>query len=535
VSYLAALTHPVPYTGGTPTVVSQVAQYVYGTGGGGRALWWILQGSTMLILVLAANTSFTGFPYLASFAAEDSYLPRQLTKRGHRLVFSTGILVLTVVSAGLLIITRAQVDKLIPLYAIGVFTGFTMAGAGMVRYHLRTKEEGWRRRTAINGAAAVLSFVVDIIIVVTKFTEGAWTIVIILPLGVFALLRLHRQYAAEAEQLEGGVRGGVSAAVEAPLLRRHVVVVLVDQLDLATARAIQYARTLTPDDLRAVHFDIDNVAARELERSWSRLGFSRLPLDIIECPDRRLTRAATELAAELVADGETECTLLLPRRNFAHGWDRLLHDRTADKIAAAVSRVPNVSATIIPFNLEAAESRRRRRADRARAVRAEAKRAEAARAQAERARAQAAAGGPGEAALAEVGAPVEGAPADERRKRERGRSLPPTAVDAALAVRAVGTTPIGALEWRQRARVAGRVRSVRVQPRAGTSNLECTLADASGSLLLVFQGRPRIPGIEPGARLVAEGMVGAWRRRLAMLNPDYELVAGPDGPPPAGG
>jgi len=206
----------------------------------------------------------------------------------------------------------------------------------MVKYHLRTKEPQWRRRAIINGTAAVLSFIVDIVIIVTKFTEGAWTIVIILPFGVFVLLRLHRQYEAEERQLEIGA----ARASEAPILRRHVVVVFVDDMDLATARAIRYARSLSPDDIRAVHFDIDSQAARKLEEEWGRLGFSSIPLDIVECPDRRLSRAAIELVAEAVADGETECTVLLPRRGFTSAWQRILHDRTADKIATVVSQVP---------------------------------------------------------------------------------------------------------------------------------------------------------------------------------------------------
>src|SRR5579863_9335692 len=201
-SSLAAITHPVPRTSGTPTVIAQIAKYVYGTGALGQTGFVLLQASTMLILVLAANTSFTGFPYLASFAAADSYLPRQLNRRGHRLVFSTGIIALTVVSIALLLITRAAVDSLIPLYAIGVFTGFTMAGFGMLRYHLRTKEPHWRRGAVINGAAGVLSGIVDIIIIVTKFAEGAWAIVVIIPLGFAILLRLHRQYMREEKELE---------------------------------------------------------------------------------------------------------------------------------------------------------------------------------------------------------------------------------------------------------------------------------------------------------------------------------------------
>ncbi len=527
VSALASITHPVPYVGGTPTVVSQIAKYVYGSGWLGHILFVLLQASTVFILVLAANTSFTGFPFLASFAAEDSYLPRQLTRRGHRLVFSTGILVLTVVSILLLLVTRAQVDNLIPLYAIGVFTGFTMAGAGMVRLHLREREPQWRRRVVINGTAAVLSLLVDLVIVVTKFTEGAWTIVIILPLGFVALLRLHREYVGEAQLLEVGAARSASA----PILRHHVVVVLVDRLDMATARAIQYARTLSPDDLRAAHFDIDNREARELQDEWRRLGLSRLPLDVIECPDRRLSRAAVELVADAVVDGDTECTVLLPRRTFALGWQRLLHDRTADKIAAIVSQVPHVAATIIPYNVGgrwAERGRRYRKVVEAAAATAKAGGSDMSAAGAwaadDREREGAAPPPDGEAAIA--------APPAATGRRDRGRSKEPAfAVDRALAERAKNTRPIGDARWRERVRVAGRVKSVRVQPRAGTSNLECLLVDGSGGLLLVFQGRPKIPGIEPGARLVAEGMVGAWGRRLAILNPDYELVAGPDRDP----
>ncbi len=356
VSLLASVTHPVPYQSGTPTVISQIAKFVYGTSGLGNVFYGMLQVGTTLILILAANTSFTGFPFLASFAAEDSYLPRQLTKRGHRLVFSTGIIVLTVVSIILLWLTQAKVDKLIPLYAIGVFTGFTMAGAGMAKYHLSHREDHWRRRLAINGTASVLSFIVLIIIAVSKFTEGAWVILIILPLGVFALLALHRQYADEEQQLEVGA----AEAAEAPVLNRHTVIVLVDRLDMATARALQYARTLHPDELRAVHFALDHRESAALEAEWSRLGLTRLPLDVEECEDRRLTRAALEMAAETVADGQTELTILLPRRGFAAGWHRLLHDGTADHIAAAVGQLAHVNATVVPYQLTGGWFSRRR-------------------------------------------------------------------------------------------------------------------------------------------------------------------------------
>ncbi len=493
VSALASITHPVPYVSGTPTVISQVAKYVYGSQGLGGVLYAMLQIGTTLILILAANTSFTGFPFLASFAAEDSYLPRQLTRRGHRLVFSTGIIVLTVVSVLLLLITRARVDSLIPLYAIGVFTGFTMAGAGMAKYHLKHREDHWRRRLAINGTASVLSFIVLVIIAVAKFQQGAWVILIILPLGVFVLLRLHRQYVDEEHQLEEGAAEAAAARV----LNRHVVVVLVDRLDMATARALQYARTLNPDELRAVHFTLDSRVSAELVAEWSRLGLARLPLDVEECEDRRLGRAVLELAAETVADQETELTILLPRRGFATGWHRLLHDGTADRIAAGVAQLQHVSATVVPYQLAGGWFSKRRAADR---ERTDAASAAAPGTRSERSHERAA-----------------------RRAADRQATV--SSFERAAFGSHVGeTTPIGRVEWRQRVRIAGRVKSVRTQPRAGTSNLECVLADSTGRILLVFQGRRQIAGIEPGARLVVEGMVGDWARRQAILNPAYELV-----------
>jgi OB-fold nucleic acid binding domain len=274
--------------------------------------------------------------------------------------------------------------------------------------------------------------------------------------------------------------------------------VFVDRLDMATARALQYARTLHPDELRAVHFALDDRVSAALEAEWSRLGLTQLPLDVIECEDRRLTRATLELAAETVADGQTELTILLPRRGFTAGWHRVLHDATADQIAAAVGQLAHVNATVVPYQLTGGWLSRRREWRRAPAPGPRP---------------------PGRASRA----------AERSAARTATREAPRTTFDrAAFGEQGRGTTPIGQAEWRHRVRVAGRVKSVRVQPRAGTSNLECVLADETGRILLVFQGRRRIPGVQPGARLVVEGMVGDWARRQAILNPDYELIAGPE-------
>ncbi len=347
VSVLAALTHSVPFVSGTPTVVSEIAKLVYGSSPGGHVLFYSLQAATALILILAANTSFTGFPFLVSFVAEDSFLPHKLTVRGHRLVFSNGILLLAGASIALLLATDAKVAALIPMYAIGVFTGFTMAGAGMVVHHWRHREQHWRKSVAVNATAAVVCAIVVVVFAVAEFTQGAWVVVVVMPLIVFALVGMNREYRAEDAVLE---EGAAVQACEATVLRRHAVVVLVDRIDLATARAIQYARTLTPDDLRAVHFNIDQKRADLLITRWQQLGLARLPLDVIDCPDRRLGRAALELAAELT-DGETEVSMLLPRRSYGKAWRRILHDQTADRIVDIVSQLPHVNATIIPFHV----------------------------------------------------------------------------------------------------------------------------------------------------------------------------------------
>jgi amino acid transporter len=345
ISWLASQVHAVPVEG--KTVISQIADTVYGGGAFGHTLFIFTQAATMFILVLAANTSFADFPRLASFQAEDSFMPRQLTKRGHRLVFSNGIIALAVSAAVLVVILGADVSKLIPLYAVGVFTSFTLSQAGMARRHLRIKEPGWRSGLFINGLGAVVTFVVTIVIGYTKFTHGAWVIIILVPILVWVVVRLNRQYETEREELHADAE----MAASAPILRRHTVLVLIDQIDRTAARAIQYARTLTPDDLRAVHIAVHDEHAAELADQWAHLPLARLPLEIRECPDRRINRAVLELVAEAAADGQTEVTILIPRREYRSAWHRFLHDRTADAIAKAIADVPHANVTFVPYHL----------------------------------------------------------------------------------------------------------------------------------------------------------------------------------------
>lgn len=346
-SWLSTKVHPIPYESGTPTVISQIGKAVFGGGAAGHALFLALQAATMLILVLAANTSFADFPRLASFHAGDNFMPKQLTTRGHRLVFSNGIIALAGAAAILLALTGAQVDRLIPLYAIGVFTSFTMSQAGMARHHVREREPKWRRGLFVNGFGALLSLVVDAIILRTKFTEGAWVIVVMVPIMVYALTRLNKQYESEAHELERDAR----AAAEAPVFHRHTVLLLVDTLDRAAAKGIRYARSLMPDELRAVHVAVDLKRAEELMDEWLRLGLSRFPLELVDCPDRRVVRSVVEVVSEALGDGHTEVTVLVTRREYRRRWHRLLHDHTGDAIAKVLSKVEHANVTFVPYQL----------------------------------------------------------------------------------------------------------------------------------------------------------------------------------------
>jgi len=483
ISLLASEIKVVPFEEGTPTVLAQIGEAVYGSGALGEALGYMLQGSTLLILVLAANTGFAGFPALASFQASDSFLPRQLRKRGHRLVFSNGILALAGTAAVLVVVTDAEVTKLIPLYAIGVFIGFTLSQAGMTRHHLRHKERGWRKSLVVNGVGAAISGAVVAIVMITKF-EDAWVMAVAMPAFVLLLLRLNRQYTKEGERLEHDV----PAAATAPILRRHVVLVFVDRLDMASARAIQYARTLTPDEMRVVHFAVDEIRSHELAAEWARTGLQRIPLEIVECPDRRLTRGAVECVARELADGETEVSVLLPDRKYKGIWHRVLHDKTADALLREVSRLPHCNVTAVPFHLDSLDQPLVPLSALVSSPHASGR-----------------GSGPG-------AGDVEPMPLPERDEEPNGFAAVP------------GTIPIADARWRGRVRLAGRVRSMRVAALHDAPTLELVLVDGGGGISVVFLGRRSLAGVDVGTRMVVEGTVGVHKARLALLNPSYQLL-----------
>ncbi len=347
VAWLAHVTYATPYVDGYPSMLSEIARAVFGNGMIGNILYFLVQASTAAILFTGGNTSFNGFPALASFVAEDRFLPRPLMKRGHRLVFSNGIITLTALAVALLLLTGGSVDALVPFYAIGVFTGFSMAGYGMTKHHLTHRSPGWRYKLVINLSAGILSTIVVGIFAVAKFTEGAWLVVVVFPVLVFGLMRLNRQYRAEAAVLE------MSRTEHPELVKhaRHLVFIFVDSIDLAEIEALHYAEGLRADELTAVHFVLDAALAAELQQRWELFEHDT-PLQVIDCPDRQLIRAAQDLVLQAHDEHpDAKVTVLLPRRTYVPLVGRLLHDRTADKMARAVSRIPAATALIVPYDI----------------------------------------------------------------------------------------------------------------------------------------------------------------------------------------
>jgi amino acid transporter len=503
ISYLAFQTHATPYSSGSPTVISQVAKEAFGSAWYGTIGFVLVQVATALILITGANTPFTGFPFLASFIAEDSFLPRQMTRRGHRLAFSNGIIVLTVAALVLLLGVGAHVDKLLPFYAIGVFTGFTMAGLGMAKYHRTHRGPRWRKRIAINLTSGLVSALVVLIFAVVKFTEGAWLVVLLFPLGWLALMRLNSRYRAEARALNVVTALRKESGAGSGHYPRHVVLVLVDRLDLAVIRAMRYAGSLRPTDIRAVHLTLDSEEAQELQRAWIERGLGdRVPLELVECADRRLLRGASKVALRTVIGEQAEVTVLLPRRSFRRVSQRLLHDRTADRIAYAVSRIPHVAATIVPFDTTLTAEFEDRLAKRQ-----------------QRAAHDPALESGDEATPA--GRQLE--PVGARTDRPAVLAGPSFESPAETGTRADGTTPIGAVQWKQQVTVQGKVKVLQVGTTAGRS-LEAQVFDSTGGVRLLFFGRTGIAGIEPGSIIRATGRVGEFKGHLALANPRYELV-----------
>jgi amino acid transporter len=274
ISFLVATLHVAPDMTDRKTVLGMLAQYIFGSGSFGHAAFLYIQIATMAILVLAANTSFADFPRLANFHAGDAFMPRQFTSRGHRLVFSNGIIALGAAAGFLIVLFQANVTRLIPFYALGVFTSFTMSQAGMAKRHLRLREPGWRHGFAINAFGAVMTGVVDVVIMVTKFPDDL-AIIVLVPVLVLLLVRMNRAYEHEREQLDEDL-----SRFDARDIQRPTIVLVVEDMDRRTMHALQYASTIGARDVHAVHFAHGETEAADLVGRWNDLAIS-VPLELV--------------------------------------------------------------------------------------------------------------------------------------------------------------------------------------------------------------------------------------------------------------
>jgi len=319
-----------------------VAHRVFGDG----LAYYIVQGATMLILLLAANTSYADFPRLSSILARDRFMPRQLSTQGDRLVFSNGILILSGFAIVLIVAFAGDTHALLPLYAVGVFLSFTLSQSGMVRRWLKLREAGWRWRVWVNGVGAVVTAVVLLTLAVTKFVEGAWIVVVIIPVLVGFFVVMHRHYEAVATELS---LEGLERLPEF----HHTVLVLIGDVHRGVVRAVQYAKTLAPNAaVSAVYGETDPARTARLEDKWAKCGFG-VPLVVLTSPYRSLLRPLLDYVDHIQSRGEDQMvTIVLPEFLPRRWWQHALHNQTALLIKGAFLFRKDIVVTDVPYLLK---------------------------------------------------------------------------------------------------------------------------------------------------------------------------------------
>ena len=322
ISYLANIYHIVPEAG--QTVVSLLGRVILGNG----PVYYFLQIVTLLVLMLAANTSYADFPRLCYFLARDGFLPRQLSLLGDRLVYSNGIMLLSICAGVLVIIFKGQVNAIIPLYAVGVFTSFTLSQAGMVRHWFQEQTRGWRASAIMNSLGAFSTLIVLFVIICTKFLLGAWLVVIAIPLVVTLFAAIHRHYQYVAERLSiHDLAPRTYISVPKPAVVTHPAVVVVGQLNRGTVEALDYARTIA-DKIVAVHVDIGSTDREELQKKWQNLE-ADIPLEIIESPYRSVIDPIVDFIGQFQKNHPgVFTTIIIPAFVPRNWWDSILHNQT---------------------------------------------------------------------------------------------------------------------------------------------------------------------------------------------------------------
>lgn len=323
------------------TLVSQIAMFVFGAKSIG---FYMIQFATAAILILAANTAFADFPRLASILARDGYLPRPLSRLGDRLVFQNGIVVLAVLAIGLVVYFRGELDLLLPLYAVGVFTAFTLSQSGMVVRWRRSREGNWRLKASINGFGALCTGIVAIVILVTKFGEGAWIVLILISLASAMLFAINRRYRAIAHQL-------ALAKDRKVRTKRQTAILLVPRVHEGILAAMDYASALH-GDVRALHVTLDRKVVPNLRKEWEQ-HVGEAPLVVIDSPYRSLIDPILEYVDEMLReDPERTITVIVPEAVATKWHHRLLQENVAAQLKRALGRRRNVVVSNIRYFLK---------------------------------------------------------------------------------------------------------------------------------------------------------------------------------------
>jgi amino acid transporter len=323
------------------TIVSQVARAIFGEG----TLYYLVQGSTMLILILAANSAFAGFPRLASLLARDGYMPHQMAMMGDRLVFSNGIMILGVFSCFLIAAFGGDTHALIPLYAVGVFLSFTLSQAGMVRRWLTKRGPHWKEKLAVSGIGALATAIATVIIASTKFAHGAWIVIVLIPLLIMMFRGIHSHYKAVDDQIRLDRRGQ-----RPPMPRRNIVIIPISGVNRAVVRAVDYARS-RPGEVRAVFVDTTPEDTARTEMQWAQWGCG-VNLVVLPSPYRSILGSLLDYVEEILdKEPDTWITVVLPEILPARWWQNILHNQRALLLKASLLFKDRVILTDVPFHL----------------------------------------------------------------------------------------------------------------------------------------------------------------------------------------
>ncbi len=350
-SGISALAHQtgVVATDNGPTLLYQLGERIFGNG----LMLAVLQLATLMILLLAANTAYADFPRLAAFLAQDGFLPRQLASLGDRLVFSNGIFALSAFAGLLLILFEGSVSRLIPLYAVGVFISFTLSQAGMVMHWWRLRGQGWRSKALINGVGALITGVVGMVLLFSKFTQGAWLVVVAIPILVAIFLRIRTHYVAVARRLRMAADKRLKLPPPPPEGSGSPTVVLVGQLHRGTFEAIRFARTIA-SDLVAVHVDLGGGRTETFIEQWQRQ-VPEVKLQVLESPYRSLVDPVVQFVQQFETqhrkDRDHFCVIVLPVFVTRHRWENLLHNQSTIVLRNALRSQGTRVVTTVGFYL----------------------------------------------------------------------------------------------------------------------------------------------------------------------------------------